>query len=443
MVERSEVTPPAEGTVLWSASDYFQPETFGPDLAEALRRDLPAIWEECPAFHEQWGDRILPPLVLRGEVDERIRRDLAAFSDLSLTIVDRFFGGDPLLLGESVGVTPEVIRVLAEAQTELQPTFRADIVPAEDGPKLVEVNWGSRLGGYDLDVLHEQAKVEARSAHGVNTTRHLADAIRAASGNVEKTVTTVLVVCGGAVRADTPFMRSIVEQYRTQFRDVRLHDLSNVEAALRGVPTDRFVVLVRYFQVDDLLDDPHARAAITTFIAGCDSGRGLFWSSMSGAVFASKGFLSTLHSLKSDGRLDDDEAALVDRLIPWTRDVRALPDTWSHAAEQIGLRREEIVLKAKRDLGGNGVIFGRERSDIEFEGDWARARATDSVVQKVVEPVTLDLHADPRAWRVVLGSYMTPSGPAGHMIRARPADEGLLVAASNSDQSRVGGVTIR
>lgn len=430
-------------------NDPFAPETHDSAYGTALSRDLAQISSRFPGFAETWGERVLPPVFLKRAVADSIERDLSMVAELALSLPERFFNGDELGLAARVGISSEVRTVLRETASNPGKNFRADILLTESGPKLVEINWGSRLGGYDLDVLHDHASALLAVRRGFDAPHDKAPTVRLLEAmalripdEVDLPNCIFLLVCGGSVSKDAPMMRSIAERLRLHGLQVWLCALEDLAEIVRSLPRGRFPVLVRYFQADDLLASRDRLDAVQRVLDMDATKEAVFWASTCGAIYASKGLLSLIHELAAAGALTDDERSLIARFIPATYDVRVLEKRWEAVASLKGWRRESLVLKPKRDMAGAGLVFGAELSEQSFAVAWARAHREDWVVQDLAVPIDVTFPTEPSAWRFVLGAYMTPEGSGGYMARARPSAEGLLIAASNSARSRIGTVLV-
>ena len=130
------------------------------------------------------------------------------------------------------------------------------------------------------------------------------------------------------------------------------------------------------------------------------------------------------------------EAALIDRVLPWTR---VLTDGPTHVdGETVDLlsycraNRDALVVKPAARHGGRGTVVGRDVSAQEWESVLADRLTETHVVQctvaaqveQVVDPQTGEVED----WLPVWGVFFTDRGYAGEWIRARRAGSGSVVS---------------
>ena len=403
------------------------------------------------AFSEAWGDRIFRPLVMDPGGYSKLFDDLAALAALVESVPARFFGGDLCSLGAALGLEDAPLNVLRRlGRTIPLRSLRADIVLHPAGPSVVELNWGSRLGGYDIDGLAPAVAAAFRACYGhghrfrESPTDALVEALeQQLPPGVLLADIDLTVVCGGEVSAESPMMKSIVEHLSLRLPKVALLDLNDLPRYANSLSTSTcFPVVLRYFQVDDLTSDTALVDAVAKLYYLDAEVRAVFWTGLEGAVFASKGMLSILHELASSGALTEDEATVVRETVAPTWDARALPEDWASASELVGLPLESLLFKPKRGLGGGGIVAGADIEPADVGEAWRAARDHDLVIQRRLDPIPVVAAPESgsaASWRLVFGAFLTPLGPGGLVVRARPWHEkSAVVSASGSLTSRVG-----
>ncbi|MEU1056701.1 hypothetical protein ABZ397_29640 [Streptomyces sp. NPDC005876] len=158
----------------------------------------------------------------------------------------------------------------------------------------------------------------------------------------------------------------------------------------------------------------------------------------SGRLLSSKLVMAWL----SEGRfqLSNNEAALVDECIPWTRRLSSQPVVYEGREQDVTelavRRREQLVLKPFGAFGGHGVLLGRDTDPEEWHSEIKAAVADEShIIQELVEadPLSADFH-DARAGKLVrhpvsyvLGPYIVGGKPSGYMVRHAPSASPSIV----------------
>ena len=133
------------------------------------------------------------------------------------------------------------------------------------------------------------------------------------------------------------------------------------------------------------------------------------------------------------------EAALIDRVLPWTR---LLVDGPSEAeggpVDLIAYclaNREQLILKPHAGLGGYGAVAGWDVDD----DVWAKAVAENQgggyVVQRRLVP-SLEPMVDPSSgevedWNAISGIFVTPAGFGGVFPRLQPASGRQIISYGN------------
>lgn len=397
---------------------YLADET----LHGVMRRlDLP------PRLGAAYGHRLVDrPFFLEETVAHEVAADLLAFFDLLFSLPGRFFGGSFTRFADALGI-PAAEAALMSA--ERPPRHgRADIYRDGDRFRLLELNAGSQLAGVDLGdlarvVLEAPEFTPFARAHGlrhVNPVEKLLDA-------VGRDRTVAFLEEGGMLARFAKGFGSLRESCARQGVDVllgELHELTvhNGHLYLGGARLD---AAIRFFSARqavgyaDLLARGHKTEVYTP---------------LSSYYYGNKSTLALLSERREE--LTDDEKALVDRLLPWTRYLRDVP------RDEVRANRENLILKAAGEFAGTDIHPGWLVTDRE----WARllddAAGRPFVVQERVRPTPDTVPGDDRPWLTAWGWFVTDAGFAGMSIRSMPFADGAVVSYAGNPATRVSGLLL-
>jgi uncharacterized circularly permuted ATP-grasp superfamily protein len=268
-----------------------------------------------------------------------------------------------------------------------------------------------------------------------------------------------------AIFATLPVMKAFRKRYRGRFIPTRRRQLGAMLTAFRqwdrgatpaiaivdweGLPTaPEFEMFKAFFEeagVKTVICDPRAlelragklyaqgvainlvyrRVLTSELLARGDETQALRDAYVAGEVCVVNSFRAKLlHKKMSLALLSDEryerlytpsQRAAISRHIPWTRRVRR------EIAEDVGRRRESLVLKPNDEYGGKGVVLGWTVDQAEWEAAVEVATTQSYVVQEAVEipripfPIILDglryidlaVDLDPYLFGGRAGGFMT------------------------------------
>ena len=268
-----------------------------------------------------------------------------------------------------------------------------------------------------------------------------------------------------AIFATLPVMKAFRKRYRGRFIPTRRRQLGAMLTAFRqwdrgatpaiaivdweGLPTaPEFEMFKAFFEeagVKTVICDPRAlelragklyaqgvainlvyrRVLTSELLARGDETQALRDAYVAGVVCVVNSFRAKLlHKKMSLALLSDEryerlytpsQRAAISRHIPWTRRVRR------EIAEDVGRRRESLVLKPNDEYGGKGVVLGWTVDQAEWEAAVEVATTQSYVVQEAVEipripfPIILDglryidlaVDLDPYLFGGRAGGFMT------------------------------------
>jgi hypothetical protein len=168
------------------------------------------------------------------------------------------------------------------------------------------------------------------------------------------------------------------------------------------------------------------------------------------AMFGNKRNLALLSEARWRGAFSPDEAALIDRRLPWTRSLRG--DLLGIGDEEVDLiefcreNRDTLVIKPNAGFSGWGAVAGWMSSDREWNRVLTTCAAEQYIVQERVVPRPEPVH-DPETglvedWDANWGVFLTDQGYSGMYIRTlRPVHGGIIGHYVNSNSSATGAFT--
>jgi hypothetical protein len=221
---------------------------------------------------------------------------------------------------------------------------------------------------------------------------------------------------------------------------------SDGRLCLQGEPID---VVYRVFTVEDTLDHLED-GLLEPLLCAVERGEVVMFTPLDAELYGSKGALALLSDPAGQIGLTGDEKSACDRLLPWTRRLKAgeavLED--GSSVDLLGYALEhhnELVLKPSLSCGGNGVLVGTGHGVTReiWQAALTEAMQGSYVLQRLVRPAPelfpsgdsadsgdrqdSEGSGSLAAWNVAWGVFTTEQGYAGSIIRAVPAEAGETV----------------
>ncbi|MFF9644132.1 hypothetical protein [Kitasatospora aureofaciens] len=423
------------------------------DVTSRLR--LPAKLE---AAH---GAGSLPrPLFLDEREIRDFTDDLRGFFTLLTSLPQRLFDGDVDRYAEAVGISPRRAALMKRVGVAPIMHGRADLHHDGTSFKLLEFNVGTHLGGTDraellrlhledeafrsfteehrLDYVHTGAQI-------VQVLRQLGEQV---TGGAEPVV--AFVEADGGLKPYLHLVHSFQEMAERLGLRILLAEVSQLTSKddklyLDGTPVD---VVLRYFSVNQLCADGGDGAEAEPFFRAHEAGKTLLYTPLDGLLFEQKTSLALLSDPAWRGAYSAEEAALIDRVVPWTR---LLTDGETTAdGERVDLldycraHRADLLLKPGNEDGGTGIVSGwtvdertwREALSGGNDKGWLVQRRVVPRAEPMVDPETRTL----RDWHATWGMFVTPHGYGGFHVRALPADIDEIVGIRTRAHVRKTGV---
>ncbi|WP_033436555.1 hypothetical protein [Saccharothrix sp. NRRL B-16314] len=385
------------------------------------RLDLP------PHLEAAYGHRLVGrPFFLDEYTAHSVAADVLDFFELLFALPKKMFDGSFTRFADALGIPPAEAALMGSDRPPMH--GRADIYRVGDDFRLLEINAGSSLGGPDLGELaraiHEnpgfQPFVQEHDLRFFNPVEKLLDA-------VGRDRTIAFLEEGGMLTKFAKGFASIREACARLGVDVLLGELDelierNGHLYLRGTKLD---VVVRYFSAKqavahaDLLAKGHKTELYTPF---------------SSYLYGNKSTLALLSEHRE--KLTDDERALVDRLLPWTRYLRDVP------RDEVRGNRENLIVKAAGEFAGTGIHPGWLMTDKEWAELLDAVDKEPYVVQERVRPTVDVIPGDDRSWVTVWGWFVTDTGFAGMSIRSMPSEDGAVISYAGNGLTRVSGLLV-
>ncbi len=384
------------------------------------------------------------------EVQERLalEQDLGRMYELVRSLRDRLFHGNLARFGEAVGMTPvQVEAILRDRRSQPSRTLRADLYHDGDGFRVLELNVCSAIGGYEI-AEQNRALLESEDLSRFVESERLqyVDPLRCI-------VDTMLADCGGGAGSSRPLvaladwpssfitlepeLAFMAELLRAIGIEALPCHVGELERRSGGVYLrDRRVDIVyRFFLIEDLLESSDAPSLFWPILDAADRGEVALFTSLEDELYSSKASLALLSDERND-IFSPAERAVIDRLLPWTRELRdtsALVDGRTiDLVPYVLANRSDLLLKPTNLHAGAGVVAGWTCTDAEWEETVATAVNAPFIVQRRVRAVTQRFPAADGSGAledVVLnwGVFLTNAGYSGACVRGvADADVGVV-----------------
>ncbi|UKY54137.1 hypothetical protein [Streptomyces inhibens] len=319
---------------------------------------------------------------------------------------------------------------------------RPDVVVDATGPKFVEFNIGSGIGGVVDTSLHSAAWIAGFGGADRAPFRG-ADPLAVRADSLVRAVKALDLKPAVAIVGTT---RDLKGHQPTRYYDVQLAHLRK-----RGVDAE-------FFEPEDLLDglglpgSPRYQLGLRHFTIPEWRALGIDLSPLRTALDAGCRLIATQTAYLiankkvlgwvSEGRswMTDKDRETVERYLPWTRVVSDRPTRWrgvSRSLPELLIQHpEEFVLKPAIGMSGQNVLVGRACDPVLWRATVNEAAATESyIVQEYVEPAPYVMEfADGEGTGTyeaevlpVYSPFVFDNRPAGCMVRyLAPGQEGVV-----------------
>lgn len=418
---------------------------------------VPELRNDWNSYGAGGGKALNRPVFLATADRLSLEADLNGLFELLTTIPDRLFGGDRRAFAEAVGMTPtQVDLVMRGAGLRMPAMSRADMYREPGGFKLMELNTGSSLGGWQMGefsrpAAHNKAFRDFADAEGLvhpDPIGRIADVLRteAADAGFELPARPVLALTEWPDGYDytKPWLDFVVPDWLRHGFDTVVCSLAEFDYR-DGVPYiygRKVDVVYRIFLPGEMADEQRSHDLVDPLLDAVGQGHTFLFAGLDCELYGNKGSLAMLSDERNRDAFTAAEHELIDRILPWTRflrdesvrrdgtDVDLLPYVLAH--------KDRLVLKPTLLYGGVGVIPGWSVGQEEWERHIRGAVDGPYVVQERVLPVAERFVAEdgPGFERMVVayGVLMVGGAYAGMLVRGTPDPRVGIVSMSNGAQ---------
>ncbi|MFF4325585.1 hypothetical protein ACFYZT_03590 [Streptomyces sp. NPDC001591] len=359
-----------------------------------------------PLAGDIYGSAFLTRPVFFGHAESlALGERLSRLYDLLLALPHRLYDGDPRSFTAALGWAPAQIEAALRADgipRELPRSARADLYRESDGFRLLELNGGSPLGGWDISLLNQALLQEPYVAsfarrHGLDFT----DGIQVLLDLWQDSFTgldlsshpcVALLEWPGSYAGMEPHLNRMAALLAAHGVEAVPCHLGQLEYRADGVHVAgrRIDVVHRWFVINDVATAEDV-ALLAPLSRAADRGLVHLFTPLENEVYGSKAALALLSDERNRSLFDQTELEVIDGLLPWTRLVR--DEKVDVAGERVDLlpyalaHRDDLVLKASSSHSGLDVLAGWETPADEWA---ARVRATVDtpvILQRRVRPV--------------------------------------------------------
>ncbi|OKJ11687.1 hypothetical protein [Kitasatospora sp. CB01950] len=425
------------------ATEYLNRVTENGAKAPELVGRLPES-EMLQAFYK--GTFLSRPVFLGHAEQVRAFGDVSNVLGALNSLPDKLFGGDFAAFARAAGLTESQVSAAVRGRgTSMTRQARADLYVQDGVFKLLELNIGSSIGGMDnADICRGMLEHPLLARFAADRDLGYVDTLR-------EQVNNVLVECGFepgdrpvVALTDWPanfeneiaYMRQLCARWAEIGLEAHPCHIGQLEVRdgqvwLDDKPVD---IVFRTFAISQILDAPEL---LDPVLGAADRGEVKIFTPLDTAAYSSKGALAMLSDEENRGVFSSAELESIDRLLPWTRMVRAGRVTLENG-ESVDLvdyaleNRHELVLKPTSLYGNRGVVLGwsPEVTAQEWREQLDSALDAPYVVQRRVRP-TAELFPDENGelhpWNVLWGMFSVVNGYGGANARATRAELGDVV----------------
>ncbi|MCX4744051.1 ATP-grasp domain-containing protein [Kitasatospora sp. NBC_01287] len=418
---------------------------------------VPGVRNDWIRYGAGGGQSLNRPVLLATADRLRLEADLNGLFELLTTIPDRLFSGDRRAFAKAVGMTPTQIDLVMRGAGATMPAMsRADMYREPAGFKLMELNTGSSLGGWQMGEFARTVR-EDRAFRAFADAEHLvhpdpiariAEVLRAgaAAAGFELPARPVLALTEwpDGYEKTKPWLDFVVPDWLRNGFDTVVCSLAEFDYR-DGVPYvhgRKVDVVYRIFLPGEMADEQRSHDLVDPLLDAVERGHTYLFAGLDCELYGNKGSLAMLSDERNRAAFGAEEHALIERILPWTRFLRA--ERAERRGEQVDVldyalaHKDGLALKPTLLYGGVGVVPGWTVGQQEWEAHVRGAVDGPFVVQERVLPVAERFVSDSgqgfEQMVVAYGVLMVGSSYAGMLVRGTPDPEVGIVSMSNGAQ---------
>jgi len=385
-------------------------------------------WLKRPIFNR--------PAFLDAADVARLDHDLGAVFDLLTSVPDRFFGGDPAAMATALGLPLVQAEAVLRSPSATRPARigRADLMTDGNTFRLVEFNTTSSLGGCEVAEMSRAMRADQRldvfaDQYGLG----FHDPIVAMTESLSPALPMAVVKWPNSPETANDFshMTLFLERLAAGGFDAAPCHIGQLEyrdgklfAAGRHVQQ-----VFRTFQLGRLTDTAESRELAAPLLAAVGDGAAALFTPLAADLYGIKECLALISEDRHRDLFTADELDVIDRVLPWTRYLRA--DKTTRAGQPVDLlehvreNREDLVIKPSVGFAGQGITAGWMVDQAEWERRVDDALRDAYVVQERVTPV-VERFADDSEPNVLApcllswGAFFGERGYTGAFIKGIP-----------------------
>jgi len=436
--------PKSESTL----SERCNASLIGSDIGKVALHQLETAGRDDERLHTyNCAPLLARPGLLPAEEVESLGQDISLLLDLLTSLPERLFDGRLATMCERVGIQGPARQAVLDTVDERSVVLaRADVVQTASGPRAIELNIHSSLGGMDVGPLNEtflELPVYGDFLRAESLTYNdpldsiLAEVLGAAAerGITEPTVALV----------DWPSTYStyaaVLERVCTLMRGRGVNAVHTHVGLLEKrdnhlwAGATRIDVLYRIFMLEDLAEQPDL---IIPILDVHRVGNVLLAMSFFAELVGNKATLALLSQSATDDFLTAEERTAVQRILPQTCFLNDDTASWDgetcSVAELAVSRQRELVLKPAIGHGTLGVVPGWAVSEQRWAQAVQQAAGEVFVLQERVPavpepiPALTDGQWSLRDYNVNWGVFVHHGRYAGAMLRALPTSRPGIIS---------------
>ncbi|MET8412874.1 ATP-grasp domain-containing protein [Streptomyces sp. NPDC005195] len=418
---------------------------------------VPELRNDWNSYGAGGGKALNRPIFLATADRLSLEADLNGLFDLLTTIPDRLFDGDRRAFAAAVGMTPtQIDLVMRGAGLRMPAMSRADMYREPGGFKLMELNTGSSLGGWQMGEFSRpagrnrafRAFADAEGLVHPDPIGRIAEVLRAEAADAGYELPTrpvlALTEWPDGYAYTKPWLDFVVPDWLRHGFDTVVCSLAEFDYR-DGVPYiygRKVDVVYRIFLPGEMADEQRSYDLVDPLLDAVGQGHTFLFAGLDCELYGNKGSLAMLSDERNREAFSAQEHDLIGRILPWTRFVR--DETAQRDGRSVDLlpfvmaHKNQLALKPTLLYGGVGVVPGWTVGQEEWEAHIRGAVGGPFVVQERVLPVAERFVTEDglgfERMAVAYGVLMVGGSYSGMLVRGTPDPEVGIVSMSNGAQ---------